>query len=447
MSDKIITRIAPSPTGNLHIGTARASLFNFLHARKTGGKFLIRIEDTDKERSTKEFEQNILKGLEWLGLKHDDEIVRQSERTQIYSKYINQLIEDDLAYISKEEPKEEGQRSEVVRFRNPNKIVTFTDTLRGEISFDTGELNDFVIARDENDPLYHLAVVIDDFEMGVNHIIRGEDGLSNTARQILIQEAIGAPRPKYTHMPFVLGDDRKKLSKRHAATSLDEYKKMGYLPEALINFLALLGWNPGTEQEIFTLEELVEQFDIDKIQKGAGVFNIEKLNWTNKEHIKKLPIDTQMKEIISYVPDRVKKLPQYSEKRLEEALPDIIDRISVYQDVQKMFEAGDLDYFFDTPKYDFELLEKKAKATKEEIRTHLEKIVELTEHLKEDNHPDKVREVLWDYASDVGRASVFWPMRVAFSGKEFSADPFTIFSVIGKEESIKRIKEAIENVS
>ncbi|MFQ5662055.1 MAG: glutamate--tRNA ligase, partial [Candidatus Paceibacteria bacterium] len=243
---KVITRIAPSPTGELHIGTARSALFNYLYAKQNGGEFIVRIEDTDKERSKKEFEKDILEGFEWLGL-GSDEVFKQSERTSIYKKYIKQLLDDGVAYISKEKSKqEEGKEIEVVRLKNPGKKVEFIDLIRGEIEFDTTELGDFVIARNQDEPLYHLAVVVDDHEMGITHIIRGEDHISNTPRQILIQEALGFERSKYAHIPLILAPDRSKLSKRgDNATSISEYKEKGYISSALVNYMALLGWNPG----------------------------------------------------------------------------------------------------------------------------------------------------------------------------------------------------------
>lgn len=298
--EKIVVRIAPSPTGNLHIGTARTALFNFLFARQNNGTFIVRIEDTDKERSKKEYEDNILDGFKWLGISHDA-FYRQSEREEIYKSYLKKLIEDGYAYISKEEVTEEGKRSEVIRFKNPNTKISFFDLIRGEVVFDTTDLGDFVIARSETEPLYHLAVVIDDHEMGVTHVIRGEDHISNTPRQILILEAIGASRPIYGHIPLILGPDRSKMSKRHGATSIAQFRDRGYLPEAIVNYLALLGWNPGTEKEIFDIEELIKIFDVKKIQKGGAIFDEEKLKWVNKEHIKKVPLEQTLpiiKEII-----------------------------------------------------------------------------------------------------------------------------------------------------
>ena len=226
MKNKVITRFPPSPTGTLHIGNVRTALFNYFFARKNKGQFIVRVEDTDKARSKKEYELNMLESLKWLGLSRDGELWHQSERTDIYKKYLNKLIDEGKAYISQET---EGENREVVRFKNPNKIVTFTDLIRGEISFDTTELKDFIIARNINEPVYHLSVVIDDFESNITHVIRGDDHVSNTPRQILIGEAIGAPRPIYAHLPLILAKDRSKLSKRKhgEAVSLDYYQKLG----------------------------------------------------------------------------------------------------------------------------------------------------------------------------------------------------------------------------
>ena len=280
MSQKIITRFPPSPTGNFHVGSARTALFNFLFARKNNGKFILRIEDTDKARSKKEFEDDIFESLEWLGLKYD-EFYRQSDRGKIYRTYIEKILDDGSIYEDEDK---------IIRFKNPNKKVKFNDLVRGEIEFDTTELKDFIIAKSVDEPLYHLAVVIDDFESNITHVIRGEDHISNTPRQILIQEAIGAPRPIYAHLPLILAPDRSKLSKRKhgESVSLDYYRDKGYSPEAMINYLALLGWNPGTEQEIFTLDELINVFDFSRVHKGGAIFDEKKLAWVNRKHFNKL---------------------------------------------------------------------------------------------------------------------------------------------------------------
>jgi len=273
---KVAVRMAPSPTGNFHVGGARTALFNFLFAKQNNGKFILRIEDTDKERSKKEFEDDIFESLEWLGLKYD-EFYRQSERGEIYRNYVEKMLNNDSVYEAEDK---------VIRFRNPNKKIKFNDLVRGEIEFDTTELKDFVIAKSVDEPLYHLAVVIDDFESGITHVIRGEDHISNTPRQILIQEAIGAPRPLYAHLPLILAQDRSKLSKRKhgESVSLDYYRHKGYSRDAIINYLALLGWNPGTEQEIFTLEELINVFDLGRVHKGGAIFDEKKLAWVNRKH-------------------------------------------------------------------------------------------------------------------------------------------------------------------
>ncbi len=277
--------MAPSPTGKLHIGTARTALFNYLYAKQNGGKFILRIDDTDKERSTKEFEQNILDDLTWLGFSWD-EFYRQSERTDIYLDHLKKMIDSGHAYVSKEEVKEEGDRAEVIRLKNPNKKIAFDDLIRGQVEFDTTELGDIVIAKSLEEPLYHLTSVIDDALMGITHVIRGEDHISNTPRQILIQEAIGASRPIYAHLPLILASDRSKLSKRKHGESvaLSYYREQGILPQSIINYLALLGWNPGTDQEVFTLDELIKTFDMKRVHKGGAIFDEKKLAWVNRKH-------------------------------------------------------------------------------------------------------------------------------------------------------------------
>ncbi|MES2203559.1 MAG: glutamate--tRNA ligase family protein, partial [Patescibacteria group bacterium] len=287
MSNKVVTRFPPSPTGFLHIGGVRTALFNYLFAAHNGGKMFLRFEDTDKERSKPEFEKDILDAVNWAGIPYEmPAIARQSERNEIYKKYFATLVEKGLAYEA--EPGENNPDKKVIRFKNPNTTITFTDNVRGQVTFDTADLGDFVIARSMDEPLYHLAVVIDDHEMGVTHVIRGEEHISNTPRQILILEALGFTRPEYAHIPLILAPDKTKLSKRHGAVSATEYRTQGYIPEAIVNYLALLGWNPGGEKELFTLAELAELFTLDRVHKAGAVFDIEKLKWFNHEHLKKL---------------------------------------------------------------------------------------------------------------------------------------------------------------
>ncbi len=434
---KIKVRFAPSPTGLFHVGSARVALFNYLFAKKNNGTFVLRIEDTDKERSKKEFEDDILSGMKWLGFAYD-EIYKQSDREDIYKKYLEKLIAEDKAYISKEEVKEEGQRAEVIRFRNPNKKIIFDDLIRGNIEFDTTELGDFVIAKSLVEPIFHLVVVIDDFEMGITHIIRGEDHISNTPRHILIQEAIGAPTPIYAHLPLILAEDRAKLSKRKHGeiTSVKYYEKMGYLPDAFINFLAFVGWNPGGEQELMSQSELIEKFDISKVQKGGAIFNKEKLIWFNKEYLKKLPQVQVLEEI-------KKKLPNdcQDDAIIQKISGIITDRISVWSDIDKMILDNEIQYFFHDPNVQKEMIVWKKGGTETEAKENLSLVLHIVESVKDEQG---LKDAIMKLAEEKGKGNVLWPLRVALSGKEKSPDPFTLLSVLGNEASIRRVQSAIK---
>lgn len=434
MNKKIITRFPPSPTGFLHIGRARTALFNFLFARQNDGKMVFRIEDTDKDRSKREFENNIIESLAWLGIKYDSGPYRQSERTVVYQKYLKKLIDDGFAYLSKETPKEEGDREEVIRFKNPNKTITFKDLIRGEITFDTTDLKDFVIAKSMEEPVYHLAVVVDDFEMGITHIIRGEDGISNTPRQILIQQAIGAPQPVYAHLPLILAPDKSKLSGRHGAISVTDYRELGYLPEAIVNYLALLGWNPGTEQEIFSIDDLIELFDISKIQKSGAVFNIEKLNWINRQYIEKLSDGDFIIHAKNFIEENI----------LIRILPLVREKISFFREINTLLD-GELSFIRPLPKYERELLkwkqEKDLNTTKENLKSIIEVISKLQDFSKE-----AVKASVWPLAEAKGKGHILWPMRYALSGKDKSPDPFIISEILGREETMKRLTFAYESI-
>lgn len=439
---QIVTRFAPSPTGVLHIGSVRTALYSWLYARQHNGKFILRIEDTDKERSTREFEENILDGLSWLGLTHD-EFYRQSERGDIYKKHLEKLIADGTAYVSDEEPKEEGQRSSVIRFRNPGREVTFRDEVRGDISFDTTELGDFVIAKDLESPLYHFAVVVDDFEMGVTHIIRGDDGISNTPRQILIQEALGAPRPSYTHLPMILAPDKSKLSKRHGALAVTEYREEGYLPEAILNFVALMGWNPGTDQEIVSLKEMLELFTLEKVHKSGAVFNIEKLKWLNKHYLKLLPAERAGEEVLARLPEDLRAKAKNNPELFAKIMPIILERINALGEITELANEGELEYFFQDPTYPAESLFWKDDKDTDHTRTHLDKVTELLQKVSPtDFTADTVKVALWDYATEVGRGNVLWPLRYALSGRDKSPDPFTLASILGSEITLRRVERA-----
>jgi glutamyl-tRNA synthetase len=440
---KIVTRFAPSPTGFLHSGNYRTAIFSYLYARHTGGKFILRIEDTDKERSKKEYADNILESLAWIGLDYDnaDSIPKQSERGELYKKYLQKLIDENKAYISKEEIKKEGDRAEVIRFRNPNKVVTFKDMIRGDISMNTTDLGDFVIAKSLDEPVFHIAVVVDDFDMGITHVVRGEDHISNTPRQILIQEAIGATTPEYAHLPLVLSPDRTKLSKRKGALALTEYRDQGFQPEAVLNYITFLGWNPGGEKEIYSISELINEFDLAKVQKSAAIFNTEKLLWFNKEYIKRLPADRLTQEIS----DKLKVKYTFTDEILGKVLNIITERINTFGELEKYVAEGEFDYFFLAPEPKKEMLIWKKDTDFEIPKKNLQLISEMIKNIAEtDFTEEKLKQILMPKADELGKGSVLWPIRVSLSGKDKSPDPFTLLSILGKTESLNRIQTAIK---
>ena len=440
---KVVTRFAPSPTGLLHGGNYRTAIFSYLFARQHGGEFILRIEDTDRERSKKEFEDNIFDSLEWLGLDYDA-LYRQSDLVLEHTKALEKLIGAGYAYISQEEAKDgSGVMRALVRFKNPNKRVKFNDIIRGEIEIDTTDLGDFVIAKNINEPLFHLAVVVDDASMGVTHIVRGEDHIANTPRQLLLYEALGYTVPQYAHLPLVLDEKRAKLSKRRGAEPLTYYRTRGYLPQALLNFLALVGWNPGTEQEIFTKEELVTQFSLERVQKSPGFFNKEKLDWTNKEHIKKLSPEEQLTYIQNFLPESIKKMPRYTPEILERARVVLVEHINIFSDITTLAERGEIAYFFEDPTYTPEALFWKGDPDRARTRIQLNKVLEMLQKLSADDFSaDIIKATLWDYATEIGRGNVLWPMRYALSGRDKSADPFTLAGILGKATTLRRIEYA-----
>jgi glutamyl-tRNA synthetase len=439
--NKVVTRFAPSPTGNMHCGAYRTAIFAYLYARKYNGVFNLRIEDTDKERNKKEYEDNILDSLSWLGLEHDV-FVRQSENANRHKEVLEKMVAEGHAYISKEEAKDgSGVIKEIIRFKNPKIDVSFHDEIKGTVVMNTEDLGDFVIAKNINEPLFHLAVVVDDFDEGVTHVIRGEDHVSNTPRQILIQRAIGAPTPIYAHLPLVLGVDKQKLSKRKGALALTDYRDLGYLPEALLNMVSMVGWNPGSEQEIFSKEELVKEFNLTKVQKSPAVFNEEKLNWFNREYIKRLNMHDFWTLAHVWLPtDKVWLTDTEPVKEmLKKIEPLIRDRVEKLSDIKTLFEAGEFDYFFVDPKVDEKILVWKD-SNLEEAKKHLKEIRTRLEALDEGSwNYEGIKGAIWDYADAQGRGAVLWPFRVSLSGREKSPDPFELASILGKEITLKRL--------
>ena len=476
---KVRTRIPPSPTGNAHMGTARTALFNYLFAKKEGGEFILRIEDTDKERSKKEYEQDIIETFRWLGLDWDEgpdkggpyAPYRQSERTELYKTYLQKLFENGSAYYCFCTPEElEAQRSHqmslgeaprykgtcrdlsteeqrkrlavgdraVIRFVVEPKTIRFSDLVRGEISFDTGLLGDIVIAKDMETPLYNFTVVVDDFEMQITHVIRGEDHIANTQKQLLLQEALELPGVQYAHLPLLLGPDRTKMSKRHGDASVRKFRQEGYLPEAILNFLALLGWNPGDEHEIFSLQELIREFSLDRIQKAGAIFNIQRLDWINGHYIRQKSLPELVELCKPYVPEN-----NFGAEKLQRI-------VGLYQErLKKLSEIAEFAAFFfmDTPQYDKELLQWR-QANDAQTKENLQKVYDLLDRVGEsDWNKEKLEQALMPEAEKLeNRGFMLWPMRVALTGKKASAGPFEVAEVLGKSQTLHRLQAAIEKL-
>ena len=445
----IVTRIAPSPTGQMHIGTVRTALFNFLLARHHGGEFLVRIEDTDKSRNQPEWVEAIWRDFAWVGLEADKRFV-QSEHLPRHRELLKKLVEEGSAYISKELAKDgSGREVAVVRLKNPGQKITFNDLVRGEVSFDTTDLGDFVIARSIDDPLYHFAVVVDDHDAGVTHVMRAEEHLSNTPRQILLHQALGFPLPTYAHIPLILAPDRSKLSKRKHSASLEHYQAQGYLPEALINYLCLLGWNPGTEEEIFTVEELIQRFNVEQIQKSGAIFDEKKMRWVNRAHLQKLSDEEFLAGVKKFLSaDLLNTLEENG--RLAKLLPELRERVEVFGDLKTMEDGGEFAYYISEPEYKTELLLWKKDQDKNNTKQRLEKVLaiiaENSDQLKAWNK-ETVKATLWPLAEAEGRGEILWPLRVALSGREKSPDPFSLAEILGREEVEKRVKVAMEKLS
>lgn len=439
----VITRFAPSPTGFLHGGNYRTAVFAYLFARQQKGQFILRIEDTDKARSKPEYEANILESLQWLGIDWDS-FARQSERLPRHQEAVQRLIESDHAYVS-HETSAEGKESDLIRFRNPGGVITFDDLVRGPISTDVTDLGDFIIARNIDEPLFHLAVVVDDGEMGVTHIVRGDDHIANTPRQILIQRALGFVEPHYAHLPIVLGPDRAKLSKRRGAKALTEYRDAGYLPESMLNFLALIGWNPGTEQELFSKEQLIEAFAFSGIQHHGAIFNEEKLRWFNREYLLKKTDEDFAAYAMPILKEALAErgITDMPATTLDKLMPVIRERINMSEDIRFMAAAGEWDYYFKQPTLDAAKIPFKGGSPADTV-VHLHHVKDTFVKSSADTFgdPEKIKALIWDYATEAGRGGVLWPLRYALTGAERSPDPFTVVSIIGLPETLVRIDAA-----
>jgi len=448
----VVTRFAPSPTGYLHAGNYRTAVFAYLFAKHEGGKLVVRIEDTDAARSKKEYEDNIFDALKWLELTAD-ETYRQSEHRARHRTLLEKLIADGTAYISKETPEKEGDRDEVIRFKNPGGALTFIDVIRGDIATDVTDLGDFIIARSLDEPVFHFAVVVDDADEGITHVIRGGDHISNTARQMLLQRALGFATPLYAHLPLIMDNTHKKLGKRNGAKALTDYREMGILPEAILNYLAFLGWNPGDEREYMSRDELIKDFDLTRVQKGSAVFDEVKLLSVNQHWMRELSDDAYLSHLNADI----------TRSNLVKIVPLLKERAKTFGEAREMLE-GELGCFFTEPEIAFEKLTAKEPADRAGMtKDALESLVEPINALGEGVTPEVVKDTLMPLADAFGwvgakpgtagspdapklgafRGAVLWPLRYALSGQERSPDPFTLVSILGSAEAVSRIKKAI----
>ncbi len=457
----IRTRFAPSPTGYLHIGGARTALFSWLYARKHGGKFILRIEDTDLERSTAESVNAILEGMTWLGLEYDEGPFYQTDRFERYAEVIEQLLQEGKAYrcncskqrleqlreeqmARKEKPRYDGHcrdkdispdEPHVVRFRNPlDGDVVMDDIIRGKVIIHNRELDDLIIRRSDGSPTYNLTVVVDDLDMGVTHVIRGDDHINNAPRQINILRAMGKPVPRYAHVPMILGEDGTRLSKRHGATSVMQYREMGFLPEALLNYLVRLGWSHG-DKEIFSIDEMIELFELENVNRSASMFNTEKLLWLNQHYIK------------NDDPARIAHLLSYhmGELGIDPATgPDLVEVVKAQQErASTLVEMAEISAFFyqDFDEYDAAAAKKHLRPVAEEpLRKLREKLAEL-----DDWQSGAIHQVIVEVAEslDLKMGKVGMPLRVAVAGRASSPGIDVTLYLLGKEKTISRIDKAL----
>jgi glutamyl-tRNA synthetase len=460
-TNMIVTRFAPSPTGMLHIGGVRTALFSWLYAKRHGGKFILRVEDTDRERSTDEATQVILDGMHWLGLTADEGPYYQTKRMDRYREVIEQWLREGKAYrcyctkveldqlragqmAAKLKPRYDGrwrERTDVrdgvapaIRFKNPlDGVVVVDDQVHGRVIFDNAELDDLIIARSDGTPTYNFCVVVDDWDMGVTHVVRGDDHLNNTPRQINMLKALGATPPVYAHLPMILGPDGAKLSKRHGAVSVLQYQEEGYLPAALLNYLVRLGWSHG-DQEIFTMDEMIEFFDINDVNKSASAFNPEKLLWLNQQHLMKAPVAT----LAAGLREQLARLGVHSDDQtlLEGVANAQRERAKTLKDMAQ----NSMFFFRDFDSYDEKAARKNLTAEAMPILAALESaLAALT-----DWNATTIHEVINTVAVqfNVGLGKVAQPLRVAACGVAVSPPIDATLALIGKHATLARLRRA-----
>jgi glutamyl-tRNA synthetase len=469
LSDKIRVRFAPSPTGHLHLGGARTALFNWLYARHHKGAFILRIEDTDRTRSTEEYIDTIIEGMKWLGLDWDEGPYRQVDRFDIYRNYARQLLKEGKAYYcycSSEElekrrqealvqgksPKYDGRcrnlkepvmdRIPAIRFMMPQEGETLVnDLIRGEVIFDNAQLDDLIILRSDGTPTYNFVVVVDDVDMGITHVIRGDDHLNNTPKQIHIYKALGYRIPAFAHLPMILGPDKTRLSKRHGATSVTSYKEMGYLSDAFVNYLVRLGWAHG-DQEIFTGEELIEYFSLEDVGKSAAVFNPEKLLWLNSQYIKNSPSEKLVELVMPFlIKEKVIHEGQALDKEwLSKAIATLKERSRTLVELAhslRFYIAEDIEYNEKA----------KSKFLNEKSLPYLIDVREAFTRLDNFIAPE-IEKVLVTLVEkhNTKLGNLAQPVRVAITGKAESPGIFEVLEIVGKEKTLRRLDKAIETI-
>ena len=461
---KVVTRFAPSPTGTLHIGGVRTALFNYVYAKQNDGLFLVRIEDTDRERSTKEYEKNILDNLTSIGLIPDKKPINQSERNEIYIKAAEKIIEsgnaywcdcspDELDQMRKEQiadgkkPMYDGRsrylgldRNEktVLRLATPEEgDIVVKDLIRGEIAFKNSELDDLILLRSDGTPTYHLCNVVDDFEQGVTTVIRGEDHISNTPRQIHIQNALGYPQLEYAHLPLVLGTDKKRLSKRHAATNLEEYRSQGYLDSAIINTLARLGWSKG-DNEVFYLNDLIKDFNIKEVQKAGAIFDLTKLEWVNSQHLSNLSIDEFKQHLEPFLSKVDIDIENHSNVNL------LINSMRSSENTLEGIAKSLIPYYKDELDYDKKAISKFC-SDNSTILDDIKDLLLNIDNWTEDNLDDALKS--YQTEKNLPVPKVNQPIRIALTGSTKSPSLGLTLSIFGKELSIKRIDDLITHLN
>jgi len=423
----VTVRFAPSPTGYLHLGSARTALFNWLYARRTGGKFLLRIEDTDKVRSEEKYLKEILEDLKWIGLDWDGELVYQSQRFDLYREQAEKILSDGKAY----------REGDAIIFKvEKGRNIELDDTVHGKIVFNTDEIKDQVMIKSDGSPAYNFCCVIDDIDLGITHIVRGDDHISNTPKQILFYEALGVTPPKFGHMPLMMGTDGAKLSKRHGGVSVEEYKREGFLPEALANYLILLGWSPGEDREIISLEEAVKIFDIADISDTQSKFDVQKLRWINGEYI----MAKKTEELLPMIKEQLVSAGIDVKDVDDGYISEVIDLYKVRMKTLSEFPVMTESFFKD----DFEMDEKGVRKyiDKDDNKDNLGLFADELEKLEDFSH-DKIEEACRKIAEEkqLKAAQIIHPTRMAVSGMTTGAGLFEIMSVLGKQKVLERIRK------